>query len=175
MNPLLSIKGTLAVGFILALAIIFGLAFPDVISKWAELFVGIMLIGLGVFSLHTLHKERLHINIHSHGDIHHAHYVTKENPPHHDHRPLLVGVAHGAAGSAPALALLPSINQASAFSTLSYLLIFSFGVLTSMAIFGFLLSQTQKGLGKIHVQFVDGFRAIISIATIALGVFWIAG
>lgn len=156
------------------IAILFGMAFPTVLSKWAELFVGLMLIGLGSYSLWSLHKQRLHIKIHSHGDIHHAHYVVKESK-HHDHRPLFVGVAHGAAGSAPALALLPAINQQSAFSTLVYLIIFSLGVLTSMALFGTLLAYVQKGMGRIHTHLLDTFRAGISIATIFLGLYWITG
>jgi nickel/cobalt exporter len=154
-------------------AILFGLAFPEALSQWAEYFVGFMLIALGAYSLRSLHKQRLHINIHSHGDIHHAHYVVKESNR-HDHRPLFVGVAHGAAGSAPALALLPAINHQSAISTLFYLVIFSIGVLTSMTIFGTLLAYAQKGMGRIHTHFVDTFRAVISIATIFLGFYWVA-
>ncbi|OUR99112.1 hypothetical protein A9Q81_11050 [Gammaproteobacteria bacterium 42_54_T18] len=154
-------------------AILFGLAFPKALSLWAEFFVGLMLIALGFYSLWSLHKQRLQIKIHSHGDIHHAHYVVKESN-NHDHRPLFVGVAHGAAGSAPALALLPAINQQSAASTLLYLVIFSLGVLSSMTIFGTLLAYAQKGMGRIHTHLVDTFRAGISIATILLGFYWIS-
>ena len=155
-------------------AILFGLAFPTALSEWAEYFVGFMLIALGGFSLWSLHKQRLHIKTHSHGNIHHAHYVVKESK-HHDHRPLFVGVAHGAAGSAPALALLPAINQQSSLSTLLYLVIFSLGVLTSMTVFGTLLAYAQKGMGRIHAHLVDSFRAGISVATIFLGLYWITG
>ncbi|OUS24513.1 hypothetical protein A9Q99_24245 [Gammaproteobacteria bacterium 45_16_T64] len=165
----------LMMGFI---AILFGLTFPSIVSHWAELFVGVMLIGLGAMSLRSLYKERLHLKAHSHGDIHHAHFVQHSHvnaTNSHDHRPLLVGIAHGAAGSAPALALLPAINQSSALSTILYLVIFSFGLLVSMSLFGILLGYSQKGLKKIHEKSFDLFRGIASLSTMGLGVYWIAG
>ena len=156
-------------------ALTFGMAFPSVLSQWAELFVGFMLIGLGVFSLRSIIVERLHIKAHSHGDIHHAHFVAEEHATNHDHRPLLVGIAHGAAGSAPALIFALSVNKDSAIGALLYLVVFSFALLTSMSLFGLLLAYVQQGMRKAHQQFLLSFRVLISIATIGLGFHWISG
>jgi len=50
MNPLLSIKGTIAVGFILALAVAFGLGSPEsfkgIVTVWIHIVAGITWIGL---------------------------------------------------------------------------------------------------------------------------------
>jgi len=50
MNPLLSIKGTLAVGFVLAMAVAFGLGTPEsfkgVATVWVHIAAGITWIGL---------------------------------------------------------------------------------------------------------------------------------
>lgn len=162
----------LAMGIV---AIGFGLTFPSIVSHWAELFVGIMLIVLGGMSLRALYKEQLQLKVHSHGDIRHAHYVQENQTTNHDHRPLLVGIAHGAAGSAPALALLPAINQQSATSTLLYLLIFSFGLLVSMSLFGLILGYSQQGLRHVHEKTFNLLRGSLSLLTMGLGVYWIAG
>lgn len=156
-------------------ALAFGMAFPTVVSEWAELFVGFMLIGLGIFSLRTIVVERLHIRVHSHGDIHHAHYVNQENTTNHDHRPLFVGIAHGAAGSAPALIVALSANKDNAIGAILYLVVFSFALLTSMSLFGLVLASVQQGMKKAHQRFLVSFRVLISIATIGLGFHWISG
>ena len=53
-----------------------------------------------------------------------------------NHAPILVGMMHGLAGSAPALALVPVVAHGQLWMALTYLVLFSVGVLLAMLVFG---------------------------------------
>ncbi|MCB9730588.1 MAG: hypothetical protein H6746_19110 [Deltaproteobacteria bacterium] len=100
--------------FVAGLLIVFsGLAVPPHLATLAEAGVGLMLVGLGIWSLRGARRqpEGHHSHEHSHGELvhdhphrHHAH-PAGDHQHHHGPRALLVGAIHGLAGSA-ALALL---------------------------------------------------------------------
>jgi hypothetical protein len=103
----------------------------------------------------------------------HAHLATSEKVSNHDHAPILVGIVHGLAGSAPALALIPATLYQPTLG-LSYVLIFSAGVLAGMLTFGILLSRGQRFLLRHHPLLFDGGRAMLGAGAAILGVFWLA-
>jgi len=103
-------------------AIILGRSIPDLVAKWLETIVGVVLIVLGMNVLWRLWRDRVHFHAHRHGNetTHlHAHSHAGEPVRHdgqhhhqehnHDHgfswRSLLVGLIHGMAGSAALLVL----------------------------------------------------------------------
>ncbi|MET0378275.1 MAG: hypothetical protein ABW049_04710 [Spongiibacteraceae bacterium] len=152
---------------------------PAFISYSAEKIVGVILIAAGLSLFWTLHRQRVRLRIHRHGDVVHAHLATVDNTSvagktvAHDHTPVLVGIVHGLAGSAPALALIPATLYQPWLAT-GYVLIFSFGVLTGMVSFGLLLGHGQRFLQRRSPALLDGSRLLLGLCATALGVFWLA-
>jgi nickel/cobalt transporter (NicO) family protein len=171
-----AIKWALGHGGILLLvafaAFYFRVQLPAYVPHSAEKLVGVILIVAGLSLFWSLHSQRITVRIHRHGDVVHAHLAQPNETLQHDHTPVLVGVVHGLAGSAPALALIPATLYQPALA-LGYVLIFSIGVLTGMLTFGLLLSQSQRFLLKYSPNLLNGSRAVLGIAAIALGVFWL--
>lgn len=135
-----------------------GLVIPDGFAAAAEVGVGAVLIALGAFVLRDLVRRGAHVHFHEHDHLPaHAHWHTHgRGEAHtvahrHRHGAVLVGALHGAAGSAPLLALVPAISQGSPGAALVYLGAFSLGVLGSMLVFGGIL-------GSVFVRLVRSAR-----------------
>lgn len=141
----------------LAGAAVLGLhaSMPASLSTAAEWLVGVLLIALGG---HALWRQ-LRPGATRRGDQPTA--------------PLLVGMVHGLAGSAPVLALLTGLSLQSWSSALLYLLLFSVGVLTSMTAFGLGLGNLQQWLAQRHQQLLQWCRMGIACSAIGLGVVWL--
>lgn len=118
-----------------------------------ELAVGIMIILLGVNVLIRVWRRRPHFHIHHHPDgvpHMHAHTHVGETSPHtespHDHRhhnlglgrALVVGMVHGAAGSAGLMILAAAANSVPQAAT--YVLAFGAGSIIGMAALSFIVS-----------------------------------
>lgn len=118
-----------------------------------DLAVGVMVMLLGANVLRRLWRQRPHFHFHQHetGELHvHAHSHAGETRTHtsspHDHghqnlglgRAVMVGMMHGAAGSA-ALLVLAAASR-SAFTGLSYVLCFGVGSIIGMATLSFVAS-----------------------------------
>ena len=157
---------------------IFGLNIPHELSQYAEKGVAILLIAIGVWILQDLYKASAHVHFHKHeGLTNHVHWHVKEtnnNVEHrHEHKAVMVGVLHGFAGLAPLLAIIPMANQP-AWLGLVYLLIFSLGVFLSMLVFGGLLGEFLERLQSYGVISMNLLRGMIGLASIGLGVAWLA-
>src|SRR3569623_449437 len=66
-------------------AIVLGQVIPEHLTQPLETAVGVMLVGLGVFVLWCLWRDRVHFHLHGHGDgtTHiHAHSHRDEAVPH---------------------------------------------------------------------------------------------
>jgi ABC-type nickel/cobalt efflux system permease component RcnA len=170
-------KWALGHGGILLLAAIAALYFrwqlPESISYSAEKFVGIILIVSGLSIFWSLYQQQVQLKVHRHGDVVHAHLATADKPNKHDHTPVLVGIVHGLAGSAPALALIPATLYRPSLG-LAYVLIFSLGVLAGMVTFGMLLSHSQRFLLRRSPTLFNGSRALLGVGATALGVLWLS-
>ena len=163
----------------------FGVLIPESLQWVAEFGVGVLLFVIGIVCVWQLRKTKL--QIHSHGDIQHVHWHThehaeQENQDHakssikdslvENHKPLLVGMVHGLAGSAPVLALVPAVNQGQVLPAVIYLCLFSVGMMISMAVFGLSFAY---GLNFLQARFQKVFnwgRYVIAALSIGLGVFW---
>lgn len=167
-----------------ALVLIFGYALTEARAARLEFAVGVMLVLLGANLLWRLARRRVHFHAHSHGGgrMHlHAHSHAGETGPHaastHDHahpqglpwRALLVGLMHGAAGSAGLLTLAVATTQ-SPLVALSYILIFGIGSVAGMATLSFAvawpLSAIERTARVLHV----GVAILAAIVAIGLGV-----
>lgn len=145
---------------------------PESLTYLAEKSVGVILIIAGLSIFWTFRQQRIAVRIHQHGDQVHAHLTTPDQPQRHEHAPVLVGIVHGVAGSAPAIALIPATMYSSALG-IGYIVLFSLGVLFGMAGFGLLLGQTQKLLLNHSPRLFDVSRILLGIAATVLGVVWL--
>lgn len=155
--------------------ILFDTQLPAWLTTGAEKSVGVILILLGAWILWSLKTRRISLRIHQHGDHVHAHLADK----HHalkslqDHSPTLVGLTHGLAGSAPLLALLPSLELASNSMSLLYVGLFSLGVLSMMFVFGLGFGFAQQKLMHYSERLFDASRALVAAFSIGLGSYWL--
>jgi hypothetical protein len=125
--------------------------------EWAlELLVALVLIWLGVHTIRKCLNGRCHFHVHQHDSRSHAHlHFHAHGLSDHEHashtaapargagrgiKPLLVGMAHGLAGTA-GLTLLVLTSMPSRLLGLLYLLVFGLGALTGMAAFSALLGM----------------------------------
>ena len=166
---------------------LFGLSIqlPEPLVSLAESSVGVLLIVIGVLCLRQCHRQKLRLVEHRHGSTKHTHWVLDEteHTSKNDHAPVFVGMLHGLAGSAPALAIVPVLGGAQMANTASvdgqlgiammYLVLFSVGVLLSMTAFAVGLGALQKKLKVIDVRIFKGSRYLISMASIGLGAYWL--
>jgi nickel/cobalt exporter len=178
----------------------FGLevALPEAIQQIAESSVGVLLIVLGLACFWQFHKEKIllnkHTHEHSHGSIEHTHLHVADHAKNHDtdnlnndeqnsdspqqlkeaHTPVMVGILHGLAGSAPALALIPVMMHTSLSEAMGYLVLFSAGVLFSMVAFGLSLGLVQKKLQQKSVRVFNWSRKSIASAAVGVGFYWLS-
>ncbi|MCH9648443.1 MAG: urease accessory protein [Deltaproteobacteria bacterium] len=151
-----------------------------------EAVVGLLLIALGARLLYRLWRDRVHIHAHRHpgtagvGEVHlHAHSHRNDAQPHsassHDHqhrgwnwRTLLVGLTHGAAGSA-ALTVYVAASLESSFVGIVYVLLFGIGSILGMALLSAVialpLTATARGLTWAH----RGLQVLIGCVSVAIG------
>lgn len=140
--------------FVLAAFLIFiGYQLPHWFVYYTEVFVGVVLIYLGIRLWRMVSKQ--------------AHDLKNQS---HEHTPLFIGMLHGVAGSAPILALLPNMAES---QFLLHIGLFSAGCLLGMFCFGLALALFQGQLKKLRREISNGFTRLLSLSTIGLGTFWL--
>ncbi len=132
--------------FALSMAVlVFSFALTEARAAALEFGVGVMLVGLGLDVLRRMYQKRVHFHMHDHMDgkphVHvHSHAGASPKSRAHDHahpdgfpwRALMVGLVHGAAGSAGLIALAAAATG-SATLALSYVVCFGLGSMLGMA------------------------------------------
>jgi len=156
-----------------------GMAIPETLSNYAENSVGIVLVMLGIYVLLDIRRNEAHVHFHQHEDgrrhMHwHTHKQTNKetvNGKHkHEHAPVLVGLLHGIAGSAPLLVLLPLAKMSSPWVGIMYLILFAIGVFIAMMFFGGLIGHMFLWTKQWGNGFINVLRTIISIVSIGYGI-----
>ncbi|HEY0282230.1 MAG TPA: hypothetical protein VGC27_06365, partial [Rhizomicrobium sp.] len=132
----------------------------------------------------NIRKEHLHQHRHAGGFLRHGHEPAHEMEPGGDKElsrsrsllraPLLIGIVHGTAGSAPFLALIPAAFMSPAKGIL-YVAIFSIGVLAGMLCFAVLLRSGQGWLNRRAHSLGYLCRGAFAAVAMSAGVFWIVG
>jgi ABC-type nickel/cobalt efflux system permease component RcnA len=181
------LTGMLLIGFLFYL---FKDLIPvDNISQYSEQLVGLILIGLGIWSFYKIKKERkshIHPHIHEHENSDYAH-VHKHKHHHHNHEhshekqktqnywaATGVGIIHGFAGISHFLLMLPALAFENHWESAQYLVGFAIGTLGAMIIFSIIIGKFHlikdvkkpKAVYK-NLQFWGG------IVAVAIGIFWI--
>ena len=125
---------TLTLMLVGAVVLVLGVHIPEPFALLAESGVGLLLVVLGGTLALKLFRERWHLHRHVHDGEPHVHLHSHHRREDHAHphwarqslRPLLIGMAHGAAGSA-ALMLVIVSNTSGIGQGLLYIAVFGFG------------------------------------------------
>ena len=163
--------------------ILFGFVLTDRAAAVLELAVGVMLVILGANVLYSMGKSRIHFHVHDHGDGHphiHAHSHAKAQVPHqrdphrHEHprgfplKALIVGLVHGAAGSAALLALALAASR-EPWLALAYVAVFGVGSMCGMAMLTLVVAWPMKLAERSARWFHRGLYAAIGLVAIFIG------
>ena len=143
------------------------------LSNFAEFFVGISLLIVGVFAI----KNSLPLNIHSHSHQHngvahhhlHFHSEAKKKDNKHSHALTGLGLLHGLAGGSHILAVLPALALP-LISASAYLISYLIGSLASMILFTGLISLTTLNTGQKFLRRLIAFAGGLSFS---MGLFWV--
>ena len=154
--------------------IFLGLKIPESVSHIMERSVGVVLILLGAWTVFA--TRAMHAHEHSHGasekHVHfHSHLSTKSHQ--HKHGPTIVGLMHGLAGAAPAVALVPLAMIDSAFSGISYLLLFAAGTAVAMSVYALAAGYIAGRATRIAESVGRAVGQLTGLGTIAIGIVWL--
>jgi hypothetical protein len=170
--------------------LVLGWQIPEIVEHSGERVGGALLIAMGLFTLWVVASERLYGHSHEHG--HHVVHTSSEHvhwhfhfgrrdahpsPQAHSHGAGVLGAVFAVSGLRALTLLAPALHGQGTPSlvTLLYLvLIFAVGILLSMSLFGIVLSRVL-GIPWIVRTVGRGAAALTAVASIALGVYWIAG
>ena len=155
-----------------------GLFHIETFSSWAEVAVGVVLVGIGLWTFRRALSRRLHVHEHSHGSDHHVHFHVHspdsahasrlKTSHHHRHTALGIGTLHGLAGSSHFFAVLPALALPHAIDSLFYLAFYAVGTIVAMAGFAQIVGQFFQGLmrsGLPVYRWALGSVAVLTTAT----------
>lgn len=151
-----------------------GWVIPEAVSRSAEMLVGIILIAVGGSIVHHLWKGGITITRHHHDGLPpHAHIHSHAHDWRSDHRPVLVGIVHGVAGSAPLLALLPLVIRQQFIVAGFYIFLFSLSVGLMMCLFGGFLGSLVRRVDSRSSWGMKMFQALLGLQAIGFGGYWV--
>jgi nickel/cobalt exporter len=154
------------------LFVVLGFNLPSIIPYVAEKIIGVLLIVIGSWIIFSLFTQKITLRLHSHNSLTHFH-ITQTGNRQHNHQPVLIGITHGVAGSAPVLALVPAVTQDSLKLSVFYVLLFSLGVLLSMLAFGFFMGHLQKWIAGFGQRLFQVSQAMVAALAIGIGGYWL--
>lgn len=138
---------------------------PEGIVRGLEFGVGGLLTALGLWLLWSILHGR-------------AHALAGGGRAHHHHgrgASAWVGVAHGLAGTAPLVALLPVALGGSPWTAGGYLLFFGVGTTLAMGAYALLAGALFHQAGHRFPALAGALRAATALGSVALGIAWMYG
>ena len=160
---------------------LFGFTLPKSAEPILEIFVGLLLCYMGVQVLRNAWKKKIQFHNHSHSDgTNHIHAFLDEKPLTgvtllaHRHqrilplRSMLIGMLHGAAGSATIL-LLTTATVVAPTTGVLYLAVFSAGNIIGMILVSSLIAIPLKYLAKSSAHFLLYITRVIGLVTSGIG------
>jgi cytochrome c biogenesis protein CcdA len=156
-----------------------GASISDAQAFWFERVVGIMLIGLGLHVLLRLRRKGIRFHVHRHGDgrAHlHAHPATEANDRerHHRHpaighlKAMIVGMVHGAAGTA-AILLLTATSVGSFWWGLAHIGSFGLGSILGMALLSAVIAVPFELTSQRMSRAFGVLEAFVAVVSVAIG------
>ena len=163
-----------------------GLRWSERYDSWGEAAVGLLLIGIGLWSLRSTRNLHIHPPA-EHGDHLHLHTHRPPGPDtpdhhhqHHHHHPhershgiTLVGLAHGLAGTSAVVALVPVTMVDRVSVGIGYLVAFGLGVTVAMTVFASISAVAMKQEAERSLALGRRITSFVGMAGILTGVLWI--
>ena len=179
--------GMVAIGLLFAL---FKEIIPvDAISKYSEQLVGIVLVGIGIWSFYRIFKKKKkHKHLHVHAEdapvIHsHEHQHDHNSTHHHKHPEKLkqnnlasfsIGILHGLAGISHFLLFLPVLGFETQSDSMAYIIGFALGIVVAMVTFAFVIGKISSLVKNGHNEiFFNGIRFAGGLFALVIGIYWI--
>ena len=158
-----------------SLILLLHLKFDPAFERYAELLVGITLIALGIWRLALLYFERRHTHPHDHRSKHHTHPHAHEPGREHVHKfaPTLVGMIHGASGTAEVFVLLPITLISTTWLAYLYIGLFSLGCATTMSGYGYVVGRFYRRTNQTGQRIYRALVVATSLSGLVLGTIWI--
>ena len=159
-----------------SLILVLHVKFDPAFERYAELAVGVTLVALGIWRLALLAQERRHTHRHAHRETRHAHPHSHEPGREHVHRfaPTLVGIVHGASGTAEVFVLLPITLIATTWLAYLYIGLFSAGCAATMSLYGYTIGRFYRRANATGQRIYRALVILTSGSGLVLGVIWIA-
>ncbi len=170
-----AIGHALAVLVLGSLILLLGFKFDPSFERYAELLVGVSLLVLAVWRLVLLAQERKHVHPHAHTKKEHSHLHSHEPGKGHVHwfAPTLVGLVHGASGTAEVFVLIPITFIKTAWLAYAYIGLFSFGCAASMSGYGYMAGHFYHRASEKGKRLYRVLVVVTSLSGLLLGVVWI--
>ena len=130
-------------------------------------------IALGVWTMTATRAMHAHEHVHN-GSRHvhlHSHLLGRGHD--HKHAPTFVGLMHGLAGAAPAVALVPLAMFDSALGGISYLVLFAIGTAVSMSIYALFAGLVAGRATRTAASFGRAVGQLTGLSTIIIGFVWL--
>ena len=167
---------TLTLMLVGAVVLVSVIHIPESFALVAESGVGLLLVVLGGTLALKLFRERWHLHSHVHDGAPHVHLHSHRRSEDHVHphwarqslRPLLIGMAHGVAGSA-ALMLVIVSNTSGIGQGLLYIAVFGLGSIGGMLMIGLTLSVPVIYSQAIGQQAFFAVQGAASLGSVGLG------
>ena len=171
-----------------------GLQWPERWTSFGEAAVGLLLVGLGLWSLRATRNLHLHpaaehgdhLHLHSHADRRiggsadrrtdvHDHPGPHHHHHHHHHGRgvTLVGLAHGLAGTAAVVALVPVTLVSRTAVGVGYLVAFGIGVTVAMTLFALGAAVAIRQADSRSLGLGRTVSGGVGVAGVVVGVWWI--
>ncbi len=159
----------------------------DSISGYSEFFVGIILIGIGIWAIMKATNSRISTNIfhihftekpytHYHKGNFHSHKKpyskSKKKVLKNNISAFYVGTIHGFAGIAHFVLFLPVLGFTSTIEIVNYLVGFAIGTIVAMIIYAFLLGKISHYFHSSNKSLFKNLRIASGILAILVGIYW---
>jgi sulfite exporter TauE/SafE len=151
-----------------------GVYLPAGASHLLERMVGVVMIGLGLWTVRGARALHAHVHVHDAGAAHtHVHSHASADSHDHGHAITAVGLVHGLAGSGSAVMLIPVATFDSAGLALLYLVIFAVGTIAGMAAYGLLAGFIVGRTAEHSMRLARIVAHVTGVFTIVIGFVWL--
>jgi nickel/cobalt transporter (NicO) family protein len=155
-----------------------GVRVPEATEHLLERLVGVVMIGLGIWTFRGARALHAHLHSHDDGTRHthvHTHPAAHAHPAAHGHGHgvTAVGLVHGLAGSGAAVALIPVIGFESPLSGVLFLTIFAVGTILAMALYGLFAGLIVGRTAENSTRLAQLLARGTGVLTVIIGFVWL--
>jgi nickel/cobalt transporter (NicO) family protein len=186
-----------------ALLLVVGTQLPDTTEQLLERLVGVVMIGLGIWTFRGAarmhahgHAGAAHADVAANdagrapwaqaaagrapgaqaaatGDARHTHALPVHKHGGHPHAVTAVGVVHGLAGSGAAVALVPVVALNNPMAGIGYLAVFALGTILAMALYGVVAGFIVGRASHVSMRLTRIIARLTGIMTVIVGTVWL--